>query len=307
MNTAIPSSVNYSRDIADNMDNWNDRATVHVEGVANATRPDGDTTPNGAYGDIQDFMKDPRAISSVVRRDLAVLSPHLTADGLEGSRLLHLQCHIGTDTLSWARLGASEVWGLDFSAKSLSYARDICARAGAGEGIHFVQSDARYASEAMPEMRGTFDVVVTSVGTITWLPDLRDWAQSIADLLTEGGVFMIRDTHPMLFALDNDGLTVVQDYFSGTETSYDSDSSYTAGSEGGIAHTRNHNWAHDFQEITSCLLAAGLSIEALGEHRDIDWKALPMLVHGPESEDSWRMPEDMPSVPLSFSVVARKR
>jgi SAM-dependent methyltransferase len=305
MNISRPQSVDHSRDIADNMDNWNDRATVHVEGVANATRPDGDTAPKGAYGDIEAFADDPQAISAVVRRDMDVLSPHLPESGLEGSRLLHLQCHIGTDTLSWARLGASEVWGLDFSAKSLSYARDICARAG--EGIHFVQSDARYASEAMPEMRGTFDVVVTSVGTITWLPDLRDWAQSIADLLTEGGVFMIRDTHPMLFALDNDGLTVVQDYFSGTETSYDSDSSYTAGSEGGIAHTRNHNWAHDFQEITSCLLAAGLSIESLGEHQDIDWKALPMLVHGPESKDSWRMPAGMPSVPLSFSMVARKR
>jgi SAM-dependent methyltransferase len=279
-----------SQDIAENLENWNDRANVHV---------------NGGYGDIDSFIHNPMAVSSVVRRDMAVLAPHMPHGSVQGSKLLHLQCHIGTDTLSWARLGTSQVWGLDFSAKALAYAEEICAQER--DRIHFVEGDARYASAVMSDQLGSFDVIVTSVGTITWLPDLKDWAHSIAELLVDGGVFMIRDTHPLLFALDNDGLTVVQDYFSGTESTYDSDSSYTANSQGTIAHTRNHNWAHDFQELTTSLLEAGLTIEALGEHQESDWQALPMLEPDSDGHHCWRMPADKPSIPLTFSIVARKR
>ncbi|KFI82503.1 class I SAM-dependent methyltransferase [Bifidobacterium psychraerophilum] len=289
MNDSTQQAANHAQDINDNRDNWNDRAAVHAQ---------------GGYGDIDGFIADPDAITDVTRRDMAVLAPHLPNHSLQGRKLLHLQCHIGTDTLSWARLGAQEVWGLDFSPASLSYARDIARRAG--KDIHFVESDARYAARAMPWQRGGFDVVVTSVGTITWLPDLKDWAQSIADLLAPGGVFMIRDTHPLLFALDNAGLNIIQDYFSGTEVSYESDSSYTEGSEGTIAHSHNHNWAHDFEDVTGNLLNAGLEIAAIGEHDVTDWRALPMLEFS-EDDEGWHMPKGMPNIPLNFSIVARKR
>lgn len=275
-------------DIRDNLDNWNDRAEVHA---------------NGGYGDLDAFAADAHSRNRVVERDLAVLKPHLPDGSVRGLRLLHLQCHIGTDTLSWWRLGARNVHGLDFSSVALEHARDIAERAGAD--IEYVEGDARHAADAMPECHGGFDVIVTSVGTITWLPDLGDWARSIAALLAPGGVFMIRDNHPLLFALDNAGLEVIADYFSGTETSYESDSSYTPGSEGSIRHTHNHNWAHDFHEMVGVLLDAGLTIEAIGEHDVTDWRSLPMLEYD-EALGGWRMPEGKPHIPLTFSIVARK-
>lgn len=272
------------RKLADNRDNWDDRAAVHAE---------------SAFYEVDRLVSDPAYISGVARRDFEALAPHLPATGLAGLSVLHLQCHIGTDTISWLRLGAREAWGLDFSPASLSHARDIAQRAGAN--ATFVEGDARFASHLVDR---TFDVVVTGTGAITWLPDLGDWARSIANLLVPGGVFLLRDDHPLLDALGYESLTVTEDYLSGTGSiDYESDESYVEGSTGKIAHTANHNWRHDFQEIVGSLLEAGLSVEALRESPYAEWKALPFLV---ETDRGWTMPEGMPKIPLSFAVVARK-
>ncbi|WP_198184052.1 class I SAM-dependent methyltransferase [Bifidobacterium choladohabitans] len=288
--------MHQNEDVEDNLLNWNDRAVVHA---------------NGGYGDLDAFADDPSALSSVTLRDLEVLKPHLPGHSIKGLHLLHLQCHIGSDTISWWRLGARDVYGLDFSPTSLDYARKLSERAGAS--ITYVQSDARCAADAMPEQKGSFDVIVTSCGTITWLPDLKDWARSIASLLADGGIFMIRDNHPLLFALNNEGMSIVQDYFGGTETTYETDQSYTSatdsledGAKPQITHTTNHNWAHDFQEISGALLDAGLTIEAIGEHNVDDWQSLPMLEYSPDLQ-GWIMPHNQPQIPLTFSMVARKK
>lgn len=292
----MPSTeANQTDDVSDNLLSWNDRAVIHA---------------HGAYGDLDAFADNPSALSPVVLRDLAVLKPHLPESGVMGLRLLHLQCHIGDDTLTWWRLGARDVHGLDFSPTALDYARNLSERAGAP--ITYVQSDARFAAQAMPDRAGRFDLIVTSAGTITWLPDLNDWARSIATLLADGGIFMIRDNHPLLFALDNEGMTIVQSYFGGTETTYETDQTYTSvvdaapnQTKARIRHTTNHNWAHDFQEMTCALLNAGLTIEAIGEHDVTDWKALPMLEYSPDL-NGWIMPRNRPQIPLTFSIVAKK-
>ncbi|MBN1318160.1 MAG: hypothetical protein JXA42_21945 [Anaerolineales bacterium] len=43
---------------------------------------------------------------------------------VQGKTLLHLQCHIGTDTLAWAQQGAI-VTGVDFSPESIVHARQL--------------------------------------------------------------------------------------------------------------------------------------------------------------------------------------
>lgn len=274
--------------ITDNLNNWNDRADVHA---------------HGGYGNLSEFAQNPEAITTTVKHDLAVLKPFLPANSVKNKRLLHLQCHIGDDTLSWARLGAKDVYGLDFSPMALKYARNLAKQAKTP--ITYVEGDARFAAAAMPEKLAQFDLIVTSAGTITWLPDLKSWANSIAQLLAVGGTFMIRDSHPILFALDNAGLEIIQDYFSGTEVTYQSDASYTPNSAGKIKHQTNHNWAHDFAEIINSLIAAGLTIKQVGEEKVTDWKALPSLIYSKEDE-GWVLPPDSPQFPLEFSVVAQK-
>ncbi|WP_280182382.1 class I SAM-dependent methyltransferase [Nocardia cyriacigeorgica] len=276
--------MNETDAIAANRANWDDRAEVHVR---------------SQMYDVDAFLADPTDISQVVRNDLSVLAPHLPDSGIDGRSLLHLQCHIGTDTVSWARLGAVDVHGLDLSPNSLRHAARIAT--ADGRDITWVEGDARYAAAAIHRR---FDVIVTSAGTIVWLPDLTDWARSIHDLLEPGGVFLIRDDHPILGAMDFEPWTISDDYFSGGGVrTYEDSGSYTEDSEGLIAHTTNHEWCHDLSEVTMALLAAGLRIEALHELPYMDWPAFPDLVPCPEG---WALPPGLPRIPFNFAVVARR-
>ncbi|NLR32446.1 class I SAM-dependent methyltransferase [Levilactobacillus tujiorum] len=273
----------YQAELRDNQANWNDRAKVHLV---------------SDFYDVEHLIADPTQITDTVQHDYAVLKPWLPQKTVAKLDLLHLQCHIGTDTLSWQRLGATHVTGLDFSPQSLEYARQIADRANAP--LTYVEGDARFASQ---KIQSQFDVIVTSMGTITWLPELTSWAQSIAQLLRAGGTFLIRDDHPFLNALDFESLVVHTDYFNDGVLTYDEDGSYTDHSAHKIQHTTNHNWNHDFQELTSALCDAGLTIEFLGEYDRTEWPALPDLIR---RDDWYVLPESAPRIPLTFALVVKK-
>ncbi|MEV0027983.1 class I SAM-dependent methyltransferase [Nocardia sp. NPDC050793] len=270
--------------VAANRANWNDRADVH--------------TRSEMY-DVEGFLADPADISSVVRNDLSVLAEHLPESGIRDRSLLHLQCHIGTDTISWARLGAADVHGLDLSPNSLRHAARI-AKAD-GRDITWVEGDARFASTLLDRR---FDTIVTSAGTIVWLPELADWARSIHDLLEPSGVFLIRDDHPILGAMAFEPWDITDDYLGGGGArTYEDSGTYTADSAGQITHTTNHEWRHDLGEIAGALLRAGLVIEAFHELPYMDWPAFPDLVPCPQG---WTLPPEAPRIPLNFAIVARR-
>ncbi|MBL1077200.1 class I SAM-dependent methyltransferase [Nocardia sp. 2] len=270
--------------IAANRANWDDRAEIHVR---------------SRLYDVDGFLADPTHISSVVRNDLSVLAPHLPGTGIVDRSLLHLQCHIGQDTISWARLGAVEVHGLDLSPNSLRHAERL-ARAD-GRDITWVEADARYACDRIDRR---FDIVVTSAGTIVWLPDLTDWARSIHDLLEPGGLFLIRDDHPILGAMAFQPWEITDDYLSGGGTrTYDDTGTYTGPAAAAIAHTTVHEWRHDLAEVIGALLRAGLRIEAVHELPYMDWPGLPGLIACPEG---WALPDGAPRIPLNFAVVATR-
>lgn len=232
--------VNVQDALAANRANWDDRADVHAR---------------SQMYDVAGFLADPTDISWVVRNDLDVLAPHLPETGVKGRSLLHLQCHIGTDTISWARLGARDVHGVDLSPNSLRHAARIAE--ADGRDITWVEGDARFASSLIHRR---FEIVVTSTGTIVWLPELANWARSIHDLLEPDGVFMIRDDHPILSAMDYEPWDITDDYLSGGGArTYDDAGTYTENSAGQITNVRNHEWRHDLSEIVTSLLQAASS------------------------------------------------
>ncbi|MGV0743893.1 class I SAM-dependent methyltransferase [Mycolicibacterium sp. XJ870] len=270
--------------IASNRANWDDRADVHAR---------------SEMYDVAGFLADPTDISVVVRNDLSVLAPHLPSTGVRDRSLLHLQCHIGTDTVSWARLGAVDVHGLDLSPNSLSHASRI-AQAD-DRNIRWIEGDARFAS-ALIDRR--FDVIVTSAGTIVWLPELVNWARSIRDLLEPGGVFLIRDDHPILGAMDHEPWLITDDYLAGGGVrTYNDSGTYTENSTGQIAHDTNHEWRHDLGEVIGALLGAGLRIEAVVELPYMDWPAFADLTPCPQG---WELRPGAPRIPLNFAVVAKR-
>ena len=265
-----------------NRDNWNERAGVHY-----ASR---------GY-DVAGYVNDRSKISGVVRFDRVELG----LGDVSGKSLLHLQCHIGTDTLSWARLGAT-VTGIDLSDRSIEAARRLSAESGTPG--RFIVSELYDTPEAIDEQ---FDIVYTGVGALCWLPDIRGWAQVVAKMLKPGGTFYIRDAHPMAASLDDeredDLMVVAYPYLEPEQaTRFEADVTYTDGPR--LANTVNYEWSHGLGETVTALIDAGLRIEFVHEHRFTEWQMFRQLVRGDDGR--WRFPENADHVPLMFSIRAVK-
>lgn len=264
-----------------NQENWEDRVPLHAT----------------AYG--LDAYDDPDHLSDVVRHDLTVLQPFLPTNSLSGLDLCHLQCHIGTDTVSLARAGA-RVTGVDFSPSALDVASALAHRAGVA--ARWVETDVLDARSAV---EGDFDVVYTSIGTITWLQDLDRWAAQISGLLRAGGTFFIRDGHPALYALDEDAstLTTRYPYFGdGRAQQWDEESTYVG--DGTVAHPRTYEWPHPLSEILGALLGAGLRLLHFDEGRMLPWQFSSRMIEVP---GGYAWPEaERNLLPCTYTIVARK-
>lgn len=265
-----------------NRANWDDRVAGHLVGY-----------------DTDGFVADPHRISGVVSDDLPLMAPHLPGGSVVGLSLAHLQCHIGTDTLSFARLGA-RVTGIDFSGEAVAAARILAERTGLE--ARFVQAT---VEEAATQVHERFDVVYTSIGVLVWLGDLTAWARTIRALLKPGGLFYIRETHPMAMTLDperTDGvLAVSYPYFHSAEPlRFENESSYIGDAR--LTHSAQYEWQHPLSEIIGVLLAEGLVIEAFGEQDTLQWPFLPGMV---QEGGNWVLPHGRERVPMTFSLAAR--
>jgi len=281
-----------------NRANWDSRAPIHAVGY-----------------DIDRLLGDPDAISDVVRFDLPRLGD------LAGLDVLHLQCHIGTDTLSLHRLGG-RLTGLDLSPVSLAEARNLAERAGAA--IDYVESDVYSAPQTLAGR--TFDLVYTGIGAICWLPDIARWARTVAGLLRPGGRLFIRDGHPVLNALtpvvvgrepaDRDqqpwisgpgatALAIEFPYYEQREPMVWRDA-VTYGGEGEVASPESVEWNHGIGEIVTAVVDAGLRLTSLTEHDSAPWEAFEGLMALDEATGEYRLRERPERLPATFTLTAVK-
>ena len=215
-----------------------------------------------------------------------------------GKSLLHLQCHFGMDTLSWARLGA-QVTGADFSPEGVALARALSQELNIP--ARFVCSDLYDLPE---NLEGQFDNVYTSYGVLTWLPDLRRWAQVAAHFLKPGGVFYMAEFHPfaLVFADDVPELRIGYPYFSSEVIAFEVAGSYADRT----AETRqkvSYEWAYPLGEVVTSLIEAGLQLEFLHEFPYTVYNMFPFLE---KAEDgNWYLPGKAQTIPLMFSIRAR--
>lgn len=246
-----------------------------------------------------DAFDDPNYLSTVVRYDMPRLGD---VNGLE---VVHVQCHIGTDTISLARLGPRSVTGLDFSPSGLEAGRALAARAGAE--ITFVESDLYDAVDALGAAR--FDLVYTGIGAICWLPNIAQWGRVVAALLRPGGRLFMREAHPMLWTMGDprpDGLLVVEfPYFENEGVEYSE--SVTYGGEGALASPDIVNFNHGIAEILNALWDAGLTITAFDEHRELPWNPLGDLMRASDAHDGeFVLRQGADRLPLTYTVQAVK-
>lgn len=281
-----------------NRANWDSRAAIHA---AN-------------YG-IDTLLADPTALSDVVRFDVPLLGD------LTGLDVVHLQCHIGTDTLSLHRLGG-RVTGLDLSPASLAEARALATKAGAS--IDYVESDVYSAPAALAGRQ--FDLVFTGIGALCWLPNIARWAEVVASLLRPGGRLFLREGHPVMWAsvvvtLGDDPVDRAQQpwisasghqtvalelpYFERPEPLVWHEEFTYAGDER-LASPVSMEWNHGLGEIITALLDAGLHLTSLTEHDSLPWEGVPGLMDLDEATGEYRLRDRPNRLPVSYTLTATK-
>lgn len=255
-----------------NRANWDDRVPVHLA---------------SSFYDLAAF----RAGADTLRP----FEPSEAGD-VAGRRLVHLQCHIGLDTLAWARRGAL-VSGLDFSPPAIEAASSLAAELGIE--ATFVVSDIYDAVAAFGGQR--FDIVYTGTGALVWLPDIPRWARIVADLLSPGGFVYLVEGHPFAQVLDDaSGTTVIRDYFDSGPQVEDYPYSYTDGPA--LEHTRQVQFQHRLGEVITSLVDAGLRIEFVHEFEFDAFRRFDALQR--LNDGTYRFPAGRPRVPMTFSLRA---
>jgi SAM-dependent methyltransferase len=274
--------VHHSTSYDLNRANWDERAPLHLSSREYA---------------VQSFVDDPDRLSDVVTFDRERLGD------LHGLRAVHLQCHIGTDTISLERLGA-EVTGLDFSPAAIEGARGLAARANSA--AVFVEASVDDAVSALGEER--FDLVYTGIGALCWLPDITAWARTVSSLLAPGGRLFIREGHPVLWAIDEEqtsGLVLGYPYFEQSEPLVWDDASTYVETDESITSSVTHEWNHGIGEILTAVLDAGLTITQFVEHTSVPWEALPGRMHLDDNGE-WTLNEHPERLPLTYTLQAVK-
>jgi SAM-dependent methyltransferase len=275
----------YERELAENRRLWDAWTAVHT---------------TGSFYDVQRFRDDPADVRIEAWERAEV-------GDVTGKSLLHVQCHFGLDTLSWARLGASHVTGVDFSEPAIAFARELAAATGLAERSRFVVSNV-YDLPG-PLAGETFDVVYTGRGALGWLPDLAPWARMVASFLKPGGIFYVHEGHPAMWVVDDDqktsnDLRLAYDYWGGATISLPVVGSY-ADPSAQVAATVQHGWNHSIGEVVTLLAREGLRIELLDEKREVPWP-VPWLVARADGENFGWPEGQVGNLPLAYSLRARR-
>ena len=261
--------------LRENRARWNELVAVHARA-------------RGTY-DLEAFKAGRSTLRSV---ELAEVGE------VRGKSLLHLQCHFGMDTLSWARHGAKAT-GVDFAPAAIDLARELSVEIGVP--AEFVCSNVYELAE---NLDGEFDIVFTSYGVLCWLPDLPTWADVVAHFLAPGGVFYLVEQHPVgNVMVDRDGaLVVAESYFDTGPVVVSADGSY-ADRNAVLQNNTSHEWQHSLSDVVNSLIEAGLRIEFVHE---FPFAMFPQLASMVEDEGGWWHVPRRDDLPFLFSLKATR-
>lgn len=250
---------------------WNDRVEPHLK---------------SALYDMDAFLKGQSSLNEI---ELPLLGD------VRGKSILHLQCHFGQDSLSLARMGA-KVTGVDFSEKAIETARQI--NEDLGLDAKFICSDVLALDGVLEEQ---FDVVFTSYGTVTWLPELGKWGEIVSNALNPGGHFVMAEFHPVVWMFDDDFKDIFYSYFNKKPIVEETEGSY-ADKNSEMKHTFV-GWNHALEEVVMALIEAGLSMRHLGEYDYSPYDIFPGMV---ASKKGYTFENRYEKLPLIYSLVFNK-
>jgi SAM-dependent methyltransferase len=239
-----------------------------------------------AFYDVPGFLRGASTLTPIEREEVGDVA---------GLDLLHLQCHFGLDTLSWARHGA-HVTGVDFSDRAITLARSLAHQTRLE--ARFVQSN---VLDLPADFDGRFDIVFTSWGVLCWLPYLDRWARGIARCLRPGGRFHIAEFHPIACMFDDDGINLRYPYFRSKQPLHARNRGSYADPDAEFSHD-SFEWTHTLGDTVGALISAGLAIRSLREYPFSPWNCLPHLEE--REPGRWYATRHAVDLPLAFSICA---
>ena len=125
---------------------WNEVTPIHA---------------NSKLYDLKSFKKGKSSLQKIEIKELG---------NVKGKSILHLLCHFGMDTLSFARKGA-RVTGIDLSDKAIEFAKQLSKDIDVpGE---FICSDVYKLPKVLKKK---YDIIFASYGVLCWLKDIKKFA-----------------------------------------------------------------------------------------------------------------------------------
>jgi SAM-dependent methyltransferase len=114
--------------------------------------------------------------------------------GVKGKSIAQLCCNNGRELLSLKNLGAGYCIGFDATDAFISQAREL-TRVSGNDDVEFVTTD---IYDIPDEKSGPYDIVISTIGVISWMPNLQEFFRIYSRLTKPGGHLFIEETHPVL-------------------------------------------------------------------------------------------------------------
>jgi 2-polyprenyl-3-methyl-5-hydroxy-6-metoxy-1,4-benzoquinol methylase len=268
-----------------NMKQWDEKAKIH-------------SSKSSEIYNIEEFLKGKSSLLPIERNTLSDVS---------NKKILHVQCHIGFDSISLAQLGAN-VTGVDFSPEAIHQAKKFSNHLQIP--VDFIQANI-FDLESTRLEKNSFDVIFASYGVICWIDNLQDWVKILAKYLKPGGMFLLIDDHPYVNTIEeeNNKYEIQFNYFKNEKPyEFTVDHSYT-GEEFTIKEQKAYEWNHSIDEIISSFLKTNLRLTSFFEYDFTFWKRFSFLTRS--SSGYYYMDPDIRNkpeckIPLMFSLTAIK-
>jgi SAM-dependent methyltransferase len=207
---------------------WDKRTKIHVK---------------SDFYDVERFLGGENSLNSIELNEVG---------SVVDKSLLHLQCHFGQDTLSWARLGA-QVTGVDLSSEAIAQAKHLAGQLSIN--ATFICDDVIQFGQLNQQQ---FDRVFTSYGVLCWLADLNQWAATVSSALKTGGQLNLVEFHPIQDLISG------YSYFPSEKPDVEKEGTYTENCDG--EESTVVTWPHSIGEVINALIANGIQIESFNEY-----------------------------------------
>lgn len=249
-----------------------------------------DVTPIHSHSKLYDLSNFKKGKTSLTSIELGEVSK------VRGKKLLHLMCHFGMDTLSWAREGAIAT-GVDLSDHSIKLAKKLSKEINVP--ATFICSDIYKLPKVLDKK---FDIIFTSYGVLCWLSNIKKWGKIINHFLKEGGMFYIAEIHPFTNILSYD-FKIFYKYFKKGPYTDDSSGTYTdwEADVKGITY----EWSYTISDVVNVLINEGLKIEFVHEFPFTMYDQFPGHMEQ-NKKGQYILKNKKIQIPLLFSLKAFK-